>query len=72
MTFGTICGEIDIPIVIHIQDVTAIPQCIVPVGMSPIDFIRHKGLGLRQRYVGLRSELFFVSRRKEKLNHSTL
>lgn len=66
--FGTICGEIDIPIVIHIQGcLPPYHNALFPVGMSPIDFIRHKGLGLRQRYVGLRSEAVFRKQAKREI-----
>lgn len=58
--FGIICGETDIPVVIHIQGcLPPYHNALFPVGMNTIDFITHKGLSLRQRYVGLRSEANF-------------
>lgn len=58
--FGVICGNTEIPVVIHMQG--CLPPChnaLFPIGMSPIDFILQKGLSLRYRYIGLRSESAF-------------
>lgn len=58
--FGEICGKTDIPIVIHIQGcLPPYHNALFPVGMSPIDFLIHKGLNWRYRYMGLRSEPAF-------------
>lgn len=58
--FGVICGETDIPVVIHIQGcLPPYHNALFPVGMSPIDFLTQKGLNWRYRYIGLRSESAF-------------
>ena len=58
--FGVICGETDIPVVIHIQGcLPPYHNALFPVGMSSIDFLTQKGLNWHYRYIGLRSESAF-------------
>lgn len=58
--FGVICGNTDVPVVIHIQGcLPPYHNALFPVGMSPIDFITKKGLNWSYRFIGLRSESAF-------------
>lgn len=58
--FGAICGETDIPVVIHMQGcLPPYHNALFPVGMSPLDFLTKKGLTWRYRYIGLRSDAAF-------------
>lgn len=58
--FGIICGNTDIPVVIHIQGcLPPYHNALLPVGMSPMDFITKKGLNWHYRFIGLRSESAF-------------
>lgn len=58
--FGRICRLTDIPVVIHIQGcLPAYHNALLPVGMSPMDFLTQRGLNWRYRFIGLRSEPAF-------------
>ena len=58
--FGMICGNTEIPVVIHMQGcLPPYHNALFPVGMSPLDFITQKGLNWQNRYMGLRSEPAF-------------
>ncbi len=67
--FGVICGETDIPVVIHIQGcLPPYHNALFPVGMSSIDFFTQKGLSWRYRYIGLRSESAFRKNAEKEIN----
>lgn len=58
--FGELCGQTNIPIVIHMQGcLPPYHNALFPVGMSPIDFLTQRGLSWRYRFIGLRSEPAF-------------
>lgn len=58
--FGVICGNTDIPVVIHMQGcLPPYHNALFPVGMNTMDFLIHRGLNLRYRFIGLRSESSF-------------
>lgn len=66
--FGVICGNTEIPVVIHMQGcLPPYHNALFPIGMSPIDFILQKGLSLRYRYIGLRSESAFRKQAEREL-----
>ena len=66
--FGRICDTTEVPVVIHMQGcLTPCHNALLPVGMSKTDFILQKGLSLRYRYIGLRSESAFRKRAKREL-----
>lgn len=58
--FGLICNHTNVPVVIHIQG--SLPpnhNALFPIGMNKYDFFFQKGLALRRRFIGLRSEKSF-------------
>lgn len=58
--FGVICGNTEVPVVIHMQGCLApYHNALFPVGMSPVDFLTQRGLSWRYRFMGLRSEPAF-------------
>ncbi len=65
--FGLLCQHTSIPIIIHIQG-SLIPyyNALFPVGLSKSDFLFSKGLSLKNRYVGLKSEPSFKKRAKQE------
>ena len=66
--FGRICDTTEVPVVIHMQGcLPPYHNALLPVGMSKTDFILQKGLSLRYRYIGLRSESAFRKRAKREL-----
>ena len=66
--FGVICGNTEVPVVIHMQGcLPPYHNALFPIGMSPIDFILQKGLSLRYRYIGLRSESAFRKNAEKEL-----
>lgn len=68
---GTICQFTNIPVVIHIQG--SIPpyyNALFPQGMNKYDFLFTRGLSLRYRFMGLRSEKAF--RRNARKETDTL
>lgn len=67
--FGLICDKVSIPTVIHMQG--SIPpyyNALFPIGMNNFDFIFGRGLSIRNRYVGLRSEPSFRKRAGQEIS----
>lgn len=66
--FGVVCGNTEVPIVIHIQGcLPPYHNALFPVGMSAMDFLVHKGLNWRYRYMGLRSEGVFRKKAEREI-----
>lgn len=58
--FGLICEHTLIPVVIHIQGcIPPYHNALFPVGLSKWDFLFKKGLSLKYRFIGLRSDRAF-------------
>ncbi len=59
--FGRICRLTHIPVVIHMQGcLPAYHNALFPIDMGPLDFLTHRGLDWRRRYMGLRSKPAFL------------
>ncbi|MGM9795278.1 MAG: glycosyltransferase family 4 protein [Candidatus Aphodosoma sp.] len=67
--FGDICSHIDIPVVIHMQGcLPPYHNALFPVGMNKFDFLIGRGLTLRRRFMGWRSEPSFRRRAEHEIN----
>ena len=66
--FGAICANTNIPVVIHMQGcLPPYHNALFPIGMSKYDFIFTRGLSLRYRFMGLRSEGSFRKRAEREI-----
>lgn len=66
--FGLLCKNTKVPIVIHMQGcLPAYYNTLFPVGMNKYDFIFLKGIGLRSRILGLRSERIIKKNAKQEI-----
>ena len=66
--FGLLCGQVDLPIVIHMQGcIPPYHNALFPVGMNQYDFYFQRGLGWRSRFIGLRSEPAFRKRAEQEI-----
>lgn len=67
--FGDICSQTDIPVVIHMQGcLPPYHNALFPVGMNKFDFLIGRGLTLRRRFMGWRSEPSFRRRAEHEIN----
>lgn len=67
--FGDICSHTDIPVVIHMQGcLPPYHNALFPVGMNKFDFLIGRGLTLRRRFMGWRSEPSFRRRAEHEIN----
>lgn len=67
--FGDICSHTDIPVVIHMQGcLPPYHNALFPVGMNKFDFLIGRGLTLRRRFMGWRSEPSFRHRAEHEIN----
>ena len=67
--FGDICSHTDIPVVIHMQGcLLPYHNALFPVGMNKFDFLIGRGLTLRRRFMGWRSEPSFRRRAEHEIN----
>ena len=67
--FGDICSHTDIPVVIHMQGcLPPYHNALFPVGMNKFDFLIVRGLTLRRRFMGWRSEPSFRRRAEHEIN----
>lgn len=67
--FGDICSHTDIPVVIHMQGcLPPYHNALFPVGMNKFDFLLGRGLTLRRRFMGWRSEPSFRRRAEHEIN----
>lgn len=58
--FGLICNQTNVPVVIHIQgSLPPYHNALFPIGINKYDFFFQKGLPLKRRFIGLRSEPSF-------------
>ena len=69
--FGDICSHTDIPVVIHMQGcLPPYHNALFPVGMNKFDFLIGRGLTLRRRFMGWRSEPSFRHRAEREIDTS--
>lgn len=67
--FGDICSHTDIPVVIHMQGcLPPYHNALFPIGMNKFDFLLGRGLTLKRRFMGWRSEPSFRRRAEHEIN----